>query len=325
MNLMTNLSAKTTVLSHDDLKLYPSIMAASPAGRTSTKYSFIPTTRIIEQFEAGGFYPVHVKEAHAGEDRFGYQKHLIRFRQPNVEAMGVEGLFPEIVLVNSHDAGTSFRLMMGIFRMICTNGMVVGESFGGTIRINHIGYTDQVVRESIRTMEERLPRIMDRVDEFKSLEMTPDDKGVFALAAMAGKYGHQELIRRTFDQEALMRPNRAFDTASTLWNSYNTVQEKLVEKGSRIELRKTKERYNYRTKTMQPVIKHVRTRAVNSPTENVRMNQMLWTLAEGMGDRLKNGRHAKEGEAAEIMKKICIQETGQETIEGARAVLVLNV
>jgi len=320
---LERMNAKSPVLDHEYLKRYPSIMAEAPAGRTSSRYSFIPTTRIIEQFEAVGFYPVLVKEAHAGDDRQGFQKHLIRFRQPNVAATGLDKLFPEIVLTNSHDAGASFKLMMGIFRLVCTNGAVVGESFGGTIRINHVGYTDQAVRDAVRMIGDRLPQVMDRVDEFKALEMTPDDKGVFALEALGTKYSKEDLIRRTFDTDALLLPARAIDSASTLWNSYNTVQERLVERGGRIEHRKTRERYNYRTRQMEPVIKAVRTRAVNSPAENVKVNQRLWELAEDFNTLISTRGHCEPGSAKKVMNGIIKSVTGVDkmSLEDARTFL----
>ena len=295
---MTTLSE---ILTHDDLKLYPAIMAERPSGKTSSRYSFIPTTRIIEQFEASGFYPVKIQEARASEERLGFQKHLVRFRQPAAAPIGLDQLFPEIVLVNSHDAGAAFHLMAGIYRMVCTNGMVVGETLGGSVRINHIGYTDQAVREAVDMMGQRLPRVMDRVEEFKALEMTPDDAGVYGIYALGAKYGVDVMKQRDFDPYALMRPARKADETPRLWSVYNTVQEKLVEKGTVIERRETKRSYWDRNTRTWSKSKMSATRPVNAPTENVRVNQKLWELTEDFDRRIKREGHIPEGEVGRMM------------------------
>ncbi|MBV8275090.1 MAG: DUF932 domain-containing protein, partial [Verrucomicrobia bacterium] len=32
---------------------------------------------------------------------------------------------PEVVLVNSHDKSSAYQLHCGLFRLVCTNGMVI--------------------------------------------------------------------------------------------------------------------------------------------------------------------------------------------------------
>lgn len=45
---------------------------------------------------------------------------------------------PEIIILNSHDGASSFQLLPGIFRSVCTNSLVCGQSFG-EIRVPHRG------------------------------------------------------------------------------------------------------------------------------------------------------------------------------------------
>jgi len=294
-------------MSYDELSVYPSIMAEQPAVKTSGRYSFIPTTRVIEQFEAMGFYPMKVQEARANEDHRGFQKHIVRFRQPGIDPIGVDQLFPEIVLVNSHDAGNAFSLMAGIYRLICLNGMVVGESFGGPLKINHVGYTDQAVREAVKMIGDRLPGVVDKVAEFKEIEMTPDDAGVFAYHALGVKYGQEALMTRDFDTEALLAPVRQVDTSPALWSAYNTVQEKLVERGARIERREMKRSYWNRENRAWEKSKIVAAKPANSPTENIRVNKGLWDLTEEFDKRIKEKGHFTPGIAAWMKEEFAKQ------------------
>jgi hypothetical protein len=43
---------------------------------------------------------------------------------------------PEIILLNSHDGSSSYQMLPGYFRAICTNGLVCGQSFG-EVRVPH--------------------------------------------------------------------------------------------------------------------------------------------------------------------------------------------
>jgi len=44
------------------------------------------------------------------------------------QARGIDSLVPEIVLTNSHDGYASFQLMAGVFKFVCSNGMIVADS-----------------------------------------------------------------------------------------------------------------------------------------------------------------------------------------------------
>ena len=45
---------------------------------------------------------------------------------------------PEIILLNSHDGSSSYQMIPGMFRFVCTNGMICGQTFG-EIRVPHKG------------------------------------------------------------------------------------------------------------------------------------------------------------------------------------------
>ena len=77
--------------------------------------------------------PVTVEEQRSRcEARRGFQKHLVRFRRADqMETLDEWNL--ELVLVNSHDAGCAYQLHTGIYRRICSNGLVLSTSFESLI------------------------------------------------------------------------------------------------------------------------------------------------------------------------------------------------
>ena len=67
---------------------------------------------------------------------------------------------PEIILLNSHDGSSSYQMLPGLFRGVCTNGLVCGQSFG-EVRVPHKG---NVVEKVIEGAYEVLG-VFDRVEE----------------------------------------------------------------------------------------------------------------------------------------------------------------
>jgi hypothetical protein len=91
----------------------------------SGRYTFVPTARIISGLRELDWVPVAVEEQRIRtEARRGFQKHLLRFRRAEqMETLAEWNV--ELVLVNSHDAGCAYQLHTGIYRRICSNGLVL--------------------------------------------------------------------------------------------------------------------------------------------------------------------------------------------------------
>jgi len=261
-----------------NLDRFQSISQDHSADRTSNKYSLIPTTRIINVLEKAGWLPVSAQEMKCrNEDKKGFQKHMIKFRNEKVTVLNSDRLIPQIVLTNSHDGLASFCLQIGLFRLVCSNGLVVSDSMMPAQKIRHIGYTDQAVREAIEQVCDTVPGVGRKVNDFQAIEMTPDEKGVFAMAALTAKYGEEAMTEREFLPNRLLSNYRYGDKNPTLWNTFNTVQEGLL-KGGRFEMKEVKEGYYKGHKKVG------RSRAVNSISENIRINQALWMLTEKMAE-----------------------------------------
>jgi hypothetical protein len=260
-----------------DLSRFSAINAMHEKEELSEKYRFIPTTRVINVLEGMGWYPVKASEMSVRSDgRSGFQKHMIRFRQNGTTSIiQKDQVFPEIVLTNSHDGLASFQIMAGLYRVVCSNGLTVADSLFETHRIKHIGYADQHVREAVESVLDSVPRIAGRVDEFREIELTKDEQGVYAMAALASKYGEDELEKREFRIDRILMPMRSADQPPTLWHTFNTVQEKLIKGG----------RYAIKTDPDYPTYKTtVKAKEVKSISKSIMINRALWMLTEKMAE-----------------------------------------
>lgn len=261
-----------------DVSRFESITATHRSNKVGSRYSFIPTTRVIDVLNAEGWEPSQASEVRTHkEGRRGFQKHLVRFRQANQTSPKIEDLIPEIVLTNSHNGSSSFRLMAGIFRLVCSNGLVVADSMFATHKIRHSGYTDDKVLTVMKDVIESTPRVMSRVDDFKNIHLTDSERQVYAEAALITKLGGEEKMPEGRDKDHslkyLLNPRRKADFEPTLWNTYNTIQEKFLN-GSHFLIKPTKKGGRRIAKS----------RAVKSVDKNVALNKALWTLTEKMAE-----------------------------------------
>lgn len=254
-----------------------SINKQHAANRVSDKYSFIPTTRILETLNDNGWYPVQANEIKVRKaERDGYQKHLIRLRNDMFQAKGFDSLAPEIVLTNSHDGYASFQLMAGIFRFVCSNGLIVADSLVANHRIRHQGYTEEVVKEAIYNIVEDTPKIFNKIEEFKDIKLTVDEQRLYGAAALDLLYDDEQLKGKVVEDTItnLLRPRRETDRDLNLWNTFNVIQEKCI-KGGRFLVENKNSRYNtYSYKRTR------KTKEVKSIDKNVKLNKALWRITE---------------------------------------------
>jgi hypothetical protein len=275
-----------------ELQNYKSVVAQNHGGNTTERFAFIPTTRVIDLLQTQGWEPNKISEKAVRKESYrGFQTHLIRFRRIedniNVNSLVTHAnhivrrqdpltMFPEIILKNAHDGTAAFQIMAGIFRLVCSNGLIIADSMFQTHTIRHLGFQDQNVIDAVYDVMETTPKIMGRVDDFKQIELDRPEQIAFAEAALLAKYGEGDEKLKKFDPEFLTYPRRNDDrmgygiTRNTLWNTFNVVQEKLVETGGKFAIGKRGQM--------------AKARGVKSVSENIRINQALWALTEKMAE-----------------------------------------
>lgn len=257
---------QTALTNEKILKFAPSAATKQPQGHLSDKYSFISTLDVVDLLRDEGWYPSYARQSRVNKkENDGYQKHLIRMRHPN-HTQGNEYL--EIVIVNSHNGRSSYQFMIGIFRLVCTNGLFVGDTFD-KIKVKHIGITkDDVIDASYKVLEVA-PKIAGAIDTMKSIELQHEERRAYA-------WGTLQLLYDEPQKEApisgldLLKPRRHADNKGDLWTTFNVVQENIVRGGISGRSKKTGRRI-----TTQPV------KAID---RDVRLNRALWTLTEKMAE-----------------------------------------
>jgi hypothetical protein len=246
----------------------PSAYADRAYTGTSHRYAFFPTDSVIEALRETGWAPVNAQEQRARqEERFGFQKHMIRFHRR--EELGRAVLHDsrlELVLMNSHDGGCAFRMYAGVFRLVCANGLVISDASYGAISIRHTRKTVDEVIGASQGIAGHSDRIGDHIEAFRQRSLTDAERGDFAARALTLRYDSLEVapVRPSF----LLEPKRREDSGPSLWQAFNTVQENMM-RGSRPD----------RLKAHVESRRVARVRGLTGLDAQLNLNRDLWELA----------------------------------------------
>jgi len=204
----------------------PSVFTKTGASTVSDKYSHIPTERVLDDMAVLGWNVVDAKEIKARKNQ-GFQKHMLVFANPEIVINGNDGdtVFPRILLTNSHDGKNAFTFKAGLFRLVCSNGLVIADEQFGEMKIRHMGYDFEALQSLITQMVEKLPLTVESMNRFKNKQLSEDQKQKFALEALGLRF---DTDNKTFNVSEFLTPTRKEDEGNDLWSVFNLVQEKLV-------------------------------------------------------------------------------------------------
>lgn len=268
-----NAKTQMTPLSNDQLiRLAPSIAATQPIDRASKRYDFVSTIEVIDLLRSENWLPVKVNQSNARkDDKRGYQKHMIRFIK---DGLAFNGERVDLLLTNSHDTGSAFHLDASIWRQICGNGLMVSSNLFSFAH-NHINFDRQAFLESAYKVSNGAGQIAEKVESLKTIELTPDERGVFATAAHSLLYDEPEKAPITPDM--LLKERRYDDKGNDLWTTYNVIQENAIKGGVRTS-------YEFQRQQRQNGAKKVtrQTRGIKAIDKDIKLNKALWTLTEKM-------------------------------------------
>jgi hypothetical protein len=260
----------TVAISDQELNaLAPSVFASQPIAGVSDRYSFLPTSSILNGMRENGWVPVRAEQQSVRtEARRGFQKHLIRFaRAEHLATWDKNQVRPEVVLLNSHDKSSAYQLHCGLFRLVCLNGMVVSDGTFARISIKHSGFNPDLVIEASFDVLEAVPQIMDKVKLFQDRILTDAER--LALATGAATYRWEDPNKAPVNPSMLLNPRRYGDGAKDLWTTLNIVQENIIRGGQRDYSRRRPDG------SRMP-----KSRAIKGIDEDMKLNKALWQMAE---------------------------------------------
>ncbi|GKS77366.1 DUF945 domain-containing protein [Acidovorax sp. SUPP950] len=251
-------------LSDDQIRtVAPSIFADAPHESRSQRYAYIPTATVLTELRKEGFQPFMVTQTRVrDEERRDFTKHMVRLRHAGqINAAEAN----EIILLNSHDGTSSYQLLAGMFRFVCKNGLVCGDTVAD-VRVPHKGDVAGQVIEGAYEVLHGFDRALASRESMQAVTLDTGESEVFARAALALKYDDPDKPAPITETQVLM-PRRVDDSRPDLWSVFNRTQENLIKGG-----------LNGRAANGR----RQSTRPVQGIDTNLRLNRALWLLADGM-------------------------------------------
>ena len=238
-NTVVNKVLKHQALNDEDIKYlcpvaFKDKMSIEEINRfgLSKHYSFVPTMNVVNDLRALGYEVVDAKQVSARKKSTkGYQKHMLTLEHPKYKVEGSKE-YPQILLTNSHDGGNAFTLSAGIFRLVCSNGLVIKTEDYGSARLVHKGYSFEAVQTLVKEFEVTVAEVLDKITAMKKVQLTKDQQIEFAkqaaLLRFKSKSYNEDNIEKVVNIDDLLNIERKEDAGNGLYEVFNRVQESLI-------------------------------------------------------------------------------------------------
>ena len=223
---------KNEFLTKDQIReIAPSVFTMkADKSSTSKHYVHIPTEQVIDDMQALGWGVVDAKQVKARKNA-GYQKHMVVFGNDDITITGKDGdtVMPRILMTNSHDGKNSFQFQAGLYRLVCSNGLVIADAEFANMKIRHMGYDLAELKTVITEIVEKLPLTVECMNKLKAKQLSEKEQVEFAKEALATRLSEKEISKYTSDDIVeLLNPTREEDNGNDMWSVYNVIQEKII-------------------------------------------------------------------------------------------------
>lgn len=247
----------------------PSVFAKRPAHQMSDRYQFVNTAAIVSMMRDSGYEVTRATQDSATRRDSAFVRHSITMRWSESDLV-VGECIPQLLLTNAHNGCSSLRVTLGLYRVLCENGLLVAaESSVAIVRHSKSPLEDAVawLKDSVL----RLSSAEQTVRSWMGTELTDEQARSFAVAAAKLRFGLDKM--NSYPVCRLLEARRTEDEGHSLWKVFNRVQENTTKPG-----------LVGRSAHGRPIA----TRALNGITQDWKYNLQLWRLAASYASKAAN-------------------------------------
>ena len=229
----------------------PAIFTKTPSPKVSNRYSFADSEYYLQKFIDADWFIHSARQVSKSE----YAPHQVILRNKDIATVG--DLLPQLIFTNSHNGIKKMTMDTGIYRLVCSNGLVVPTSITQSLSIKHIDLGDSTTDTIVNSFYEKIPIIMNNIDRMRNKILTNDEIDNFTYNALQIRFINAIGI----NINDVVKPSRIEDYSDDLWTVFNVVQEKIIRGGIQL-----------------PSKRH--SRPINNFVNDNDINTKLWQLAE---------------------------------------------
>lgn len=203
---------------------------------TTNKFHGASSQEIIESLEDSGLVVRAISKPNARHtENLAYNKHIVRLTTPeNIDLLrsSINTEVPEIIIVNNNNNRGSIQIGLGIYRLVCSNGMILGDTFFHQ-KVRHDSNMSSNLFNTLITARERFDDIKEIVAELKGIKLSIIEMSAFKefikqeviIPNLITKGTTQVRVRNA------LNPQRREDLKNDAWVMMNRLQEYLLNGG----------------------------------------------------------------------------------------------
>ncbi len=214
--------------------------------RIKQKEFYIPTLDVVTKLQNEGWKISGVAEQR-GKNR-KITSNYVQLQHPDFAVQNSKGkneAFTSITLSNSCNGNRPLQMSLGMFRQVCTNGLIRFDQHAENEKIKHIEVNARDLDRFVVSMNSKADKLLTEVNEMKHKGLSIEDMRKLAREAASLRYTNLDEI----NIDDLFAVNRVEDESNDLWTVFNRIQENL-------------------------------THDVKNMSEDIRLNQQLFSLVE---------------------------------------------
>lgn len=197
-------------------------------GIMSDRYKLIKHEEVIEAvqeaFKANTEYGVPTENITFLKDG-ARMRTKYTFPEISVNVGNDSGLHPSVEILNSYDGGWRLNVLFGAFRLVCSNGLVIGEKVLHERRL-HVGEIDPMY------IKEVLNQGMETFSIQKGIWDTWVDRNIEEneKQKLIDELGFSDKQKENLMEEIEVASGETLRNATTLWIVYNIVMQYITHK-----------------------------------------------------------------------------------------------
>ena len=202
------------------IQISGSYVQADKHNSVTKRYNPIQASQVGEVMAANGLTLTSLKTGIARHaDKLDFQRTFARYRGPEI----APGLYLDIIHDSKKMGRGVDKLLVGIYRLICTNGLVVGSNFFEH-KIRHAGNTKSSLDQGIKSALATTERLSKLILNMQTVQLNPSQVAEFESYAL--KLVVPENAQNV--QSNLLKIRRDADRGGDLWSVFNVIQENIM-------------------------------------------------------------------------------------------------
>jgi len=203
---------------------------------------YIESLDAVRMFQKEGWKLEGVSEQR-GKNR-KIDSHFLQLHHPDFSILGGNGkteALPTVTISNSCSGKQAMEMHLGVFRLVCSNGMVRKETIAEQ-KIKHTEINYLNLHNFVNKVSQKKNIMLEEVLNLKQHNLTPRQMSNFAYEA--AKIRFQDV--REMNTDDFLMVNREEDRGEDVWTVFNRIQESLTHNisSTKEDIRVNQELYN---------------------------------------------------------------------------------